>query len=112
MYKELKIVDATAVITTATSAVVPTSTSSRELGKDLVLHLDVTAASGTTPTMDITVKGMVNGKAYTLGTFTQATGVTGERIVIASAPVDVRLDWAIGGTTPSFTFNVIAHRAG
>lgn len=80
-------------------------------GSDLVVYLDVTASSGTSETMDITINGIVNNKVYQLGAFTQATGVTTERVVITDAPADVRFDWTLGGTSPSFTFNIQSHRS-
>lgn len=75
--------------------------------------LDVSAASGT-PTLDVTVKGKdpASGGYFTLGSFTQATAVTSEAIVIGG-PADteilcrtMRVEWVVGGTTPSFDFTV------
>jgi hypothetical protein len=71
--------------------------------------LDVTAASGTTPTLNVSIvtKDPISGKWFTLVSFTQATGVTTER-----KPITVNLGaflaatWTIGGTTPSFTFSI------
>lgn len=85
-------------------------TNSPNADSTLVLYLDVTAASGTSPTLDIDVIALVNGKEYTLDSFAQKTAVSTERLVITNAPRDVNLDWAIAGTTPSFTFNIQAHR--
>lgn len=73
----------------------------------LSLKLDVTAASGTSPTLDAVVKTSADDGATdtyrTAATFTQATGVTSER---QSFIVDrwVKLALTIGGTTPKFTF--------
>jgi hypothetical protein len=76
-----------------------------------VLYLDVTAASGTTPTLDIDleVKDPLSGQWFTLVSLTQATGVTTQRLATGLADLaDVvfRAVWTIGGTTPDFTFSL------
>lgn len=73
----------------------------------LRLLLDVTAASGTTPTLDVTVQTSYDGTTWrSLGTFTQATGVTSERKSFSGCDRFARVSYTIGGTTPSFTFAV------
>lgn len=75
------------------------------------LTLDVTAASGTGPTLDVTVQTSRDGVTwYEAGTFTQATGAGTQRKVFA---VDrfVRGSWTVGGTTPSFTFSMLGEAA-
>jgi len=80
-----------------------------------VLYLNVTAVSGTTPSM--TVKLQERSPAVTGGqyfdpsgyAFTAATGVTSERKVIDPLyAVRYRAVWTISGTTPSFTFSLVA----
>lgn len=95
-----------------------------------VLQLSVTAASGTSPTLDLYLqKRLPDGATYTdLAHFTQATTtgnwyvsmVTGANAAAAAqdaalaaasvASIDFqgawRLKWVIGGTSPSFTFAV------
>lgn len=72
------------------------------------VKLDVTAASGTTPTLNVTIQGQdAAGDWFTLGTFTQATGVTAQTIPVVLAGRQVRAIWTVAGTTPSFTFSVI-----
>lgn len=74
------------------------------------LFLDVTAASGTTPTLSVTVEDSPDGQTwYTLATFTQATGITKE----AKRVLDVfgrylRVNYTVGGTAPNFSFSVVA----
>lgn len=69
--------------------------------------LDVTVASGTTPTLNVTIQGQdAAGAWFTLGTFTQATGVTAQTIAVPVAGRNIRASWTIAGTTPSFTFSV------
>ena len=70
------------------------------------LRLNVTAASGTTPTLNVTIQTSHDGTTWrSAGTFTQATAVSEQR---ATFNIDrfVRPTWAIGGTTPSFNFTI------
>jgi len=70
------------------------------------LRLNVTAASGTSPTLNVTVQTSHDGTTWrSAGTFTQATAVSEQR---ATFSIDryVRATWAIAGTTPSFTFSI------
>lgn len=80
-------------------------------GQRMYAALHVLAASGTTPTLDVTVEsddasGM--GSPTTRITFAQATGVTSEWASVAGAITDDwwRIAWSLGGTTPSFDFLV------
>lgn len=97
----------------STSTATGNDTINLELGDRacLRLFLDVTAASGTTPTLDVTVEGSRDGSTwYTLGTFAQKTAVSTER---KSFPCDrfVRTRRVIGGTTPSFTYSITGEAA-
>lgn len=84
------------------------------IGSRIAAFLDVTAVSGTTPTLDVTVKvkDPASGKYFTVGAFTQATAVTNEAIFIGGtgdiefATRTIRVEYTIGGTTPDFTFSV------
>ena len=77
--------------------------------RQLCLQLQVTAASGTAPTLDVVVQDTVDGTNYsTIATFTQAAATTREVIRLATPFTDaLRVVYTIGGVTPSFTFNVI-----
>jgi VCBS repeat-containing protein len=77
-------------------------------GGSMSLTLAVTAASGTNPTLDITIQGSDDGTTfYTLGTFAQKTGVASEKKAF-EAPPFVRYASTIGGTdTPSFTYSIL-----
>ena len=73
-------------------------------------QLEVTAASGTTPTLDVKLQDSVDGTNWNdLFLFTQATATTREvknhSTIFARF---VRVVWTVAGTTPSFTFNVKA----
>ncbi len=83
-------------------------------GSMLAVYLDVTAASGTSPTLDVTVKAKdpASGKYFTIGSFAQKTGAASEAVFIGGgADVEFavrtfRVEYVIGGTSPSFTFSV------
>lgn len=73
------------------------------------LTLNVTDASGTTPTMTVTIQTSADGSTNwtTLGTaFNAATAVGTQRKVLSGADRFIRAQYTIGGTTPSFTFSV------
>jgi hypothetical protein len=74
----------------------------------LSLLLDVTAASGTTPTLDVVVEESDDGGTTwrTVGSFAQKTGVAQERKSFLIAADTYRVRWTLGGTTPNFTFSV------
>jgi hypothetical protein len=77
-------------------------------GGDLRCYLDVTAASGTTPTLNVSVVGLVNAKQHILlpAFTTDVATVSTHNILINQAPNLLVVDWTIGGGTPSFTFNI------
>lgn len=73
------------------------------------LFLNVTAGSGTTPTLDVAIQTSYDGSTnwVAIGTaFTQATGVTSQRKVYPGCDRYIRAVATIAGTTPSFTFSV------
>ncbi len=78
-----------------------------------VFLLDVSAASGTTPTLDVKVQGWnpMSEKWHDVVTFAQQTAATGTVIAAQTANLDFqayRALWTVGGTTPSFTFTLAA----
>lgn len=77
-------------------------------GKGIVcLDLNVTAASGTTPTLDVAIETSKDGTNWrSLGSFAQKTGVSSERKSFVGVDRFIRANAAIGGTTPSFTYSV------
>lgn len=81
--------------------------------KEAIIFFAITAASGTNPTLDVTIKVYDAGTAgwHLLGTFTQKTGVTTDVGYIQYGLGDqIACDYAIGGTaTPTFTFKVTAN---
>lgn len=78
------------------------------IGNNLRIQLNVTATSGTTPTLAVTVQDTVDGGANwnnLTPAFTTATGIT-RQVINIPAPYGylIRLNYVVGGTTPSFTF--------
>lgn len=79
-------------------------------------ELVVSAASGTTPTLDVLLEHSIDGGTtwFTMATFTQKTAAGNElkteaEVEAATAETYgdcLRVSWTIGGTTPSFTFYV------
>jgi hypothetical protein len=65
---------------------------------DADFYLDVTALTGTAPTVDIDVTAVIGGVTHILGSFTQATGVTKEKINVPNCPANVLLTYTEGGT--------------
>ena len=71
--------------------------------------LAVTAVSGTAPTLDVHVRGKTNSGNYiNIARFTQATGITTESLEGRCLPNICRIEWEIGGTNPSFIFEIDA----
>jgi hypothetical protein len=71
-------------------------------------QLDVTAASGTSPTLNVVIEDTLDGTNWNVvATFAQRTAA-GREVVNVTSPFANRLRarWTLGGTTPSFTFSV------
>ena len=83
--------------------------------QNAVFVLDITAASGTTPTITVLVEEYdeTSNSYATVDTFPAQTGVARVRrtVVGNTTPFGnkLRVSWTVGGTTPSFTFTVSAH---
>ena len=77
-------------------------------------QLEVTAVSGTTPTLDVVIEDTLDGVNWNvIGTFTQATVATRQVLNIATSFAEtIRVRYTVGGTTPSFTFSVRAYFEG
>lgn len=74
-------------------------------------QLNVTAASGTTPSVTVLIEDTVDGTNWnTIGTFAAKT-TTGREVINVTAPFTdvIRASWTITGTTPSFTFDVVVY---
>lgn len=76
----------------------------------LRLTLAITAASGTTPSMTVSVDTSTDGSTgwTSVGTFAaQTTTTAGVRKMFTGLDRFARVSWTISGTTPSFTFSVV-----
>lgn len=86
------------------------ATGSIEVGArhTLRLRLDVTIASGTTPSLTVSVQTSSDGSSwYTVESFAAKTAVGAESKAFSGLDRFVRLQWgAPSGTTPSFSFAV------
>lgn len=74
----------------------------------LRIQLDVTAASGTGPALDVVVEDTLDGTNWNaIATLTQRTA-PGQEVVNVTAPFSdtLRVRWTVAGTLPSFTFSV------
>ena len=73
-----------------------------------VFFLDITAGTGTTPTLNARVEtyNVLGNDWVTLGTFTQGTATGTEKINVEYLGERIRGYYAVGGTTASFTFSV------
>jgi len=79
----------------------------------LAAYLHVTAASGTTPTLDVKVQHSADDSTWAdLATFTQVTSANGYERIAVTGTVNryIRAQFTLGGTTPDFTFHVAAAR--
>ncbi len=73
----------------------------------LRLLLNVTAASGTTPTLDVAIQTSFDGSTWrAVAAFAQKTTTGTERKSFTGIDRYVRATYTVGGTTPSFTFTV------
>jgi hypothetical protein len=74
-------------------------------------QLAVTAASGTTPTLDVVIEDSLDGTNWnTVATFTQKTAAGVQAVDVTGLFGDqLRVRWTVGGTTPSFTFAVLLY---
>ena len=73
-------------------------------------HLHVTANSGTSQTLDVTIEDSADGSSgwATILTFTQVTTTNGAQRVAITGTVRqyIRAVYTIGGTSPSYTLGV------
>lgn len=73
----------------------------------VLLTVHCTAASGTTPTLDVSLEESADGSNWTAITGSGITQMTAAGNHVAAAAVSknyVRVTSTVGGTTPSFTY--------
>ncbi len=80
-------------------------------GEAIRAQLNVTAASGTAPTLNVLIEDTLDGLNYnTIGTFAQKAAA-GREVINVTVPFSetLRVSWTVAGTNPSFTFSVDWH---
>lgn len=81
-------------------------------GNVLCIGVNVTAVSGTTPSMALTVTWSFDGVSFSAGetaaSFAAITAAKQTTLRVTPQAPFYRLEWAITGTTPSFTFSANA----
>jgi hypothetical protein len=93
---------------TGNSAALPVGSNSATIE----LEVEVTAVSGTTPSMAVTVLWSEDGTNFgnpdgSSDAFTAITGVTNVVKNLTVRAAYMQVVWTITGTTPSFTFSVL-----
>jgi len=114
-----------AILASGTRTVTGNSSDQRNYNaRGITLFIDVTAVSGTSPTLDIYVQGKdpVTGKYFNIAKSVTITSVQATGLIVYPGVTDVfamvdaendvplprtwRIRYVIGGTNPSFTFSV------
>ncbi len=73
----------------------------------LRLTLNVSARSGTSPTLDVKIQHSDDNTTFRdLGTFAQKTATGSEVKTFGPCARFIRANYDVGGTTPSFTFTI------
>lgn len=83
-------------------------------GAELLLAVDVTTITGSSPTLDLEVEWSGDGATY-IGASDTFTQITATGVVIKTIPVKAalwRLVYGIGGTGVVLDFKVVAHGIG
>lgn len=89
----------------------PVTQESKGTSETAQVYLDITAASGTAPTLDVKIQGRLDANAtWTDLVFFPRFVTTGTAVaeIKGPLPVDLRYVSTITGTTPSFTYSVRA----
>lgn len=96
------------------------ATAASRLGGSVIVDVNVTAASGTSPTLIVVVEGSLDGstwfelgrvggsgyRAGTSGTAPTGFSAVGQVVAALTGPSLVRTRSIVGGTAPSFTYSV------
>lgn len=73
---------------------------------ELLVFLDITAVSGTSPSLTVTVEVFDGVKWYPHTSFPAKSAVGVDLLKLNNFGETIRVSWAISGTSPSFTFSV------
>lgn len=116
MYIEVKLL--TKVTITATQIFEPifdTISLAKSLysNPDARFYMSVTGVSGTTPTLDLNIKGVMGvgdeeggSLDFAIGSFTQVTANSRTNHVVNNCPRFTQIQAVVGGTSPSFTIEL------
>lgn len=74
---------------------------------EALVMINVSAASGTSPTLDITFEVYDGANWMTHTAATQITGAGSQVMKLTNLGTEYRIKYTIGGTSPSFTFSVV-----
>jgi hypothetical protein len=104
--------DNTVVVASAARTTTGNSGALSANGSAMCLGVNVSAASGTTPSMTLTVEWSFDGVNFGPGeTAVSFAAITANKATTQRIPAQApfyRLVWTITGTTPSFTFSANA----
>jgi hypothetical protein len=103
------------VVLTGTAAATGTNSgpiATAGMAADVVCHIHVTAATGTTPTLAVAIEQSADNSSYSAvtggGTAANITAAGNATINARITQPYVRVTSTIGGTTPAFTYRVLA----
>lgn len=75
-------------------------------GDNTAVYLNISAVSGTSPSLTVFVDGTADGTNFAqVAAFTAQTAAGTVAVAFAFPAQAYRLRWTISGTTPSFTFS-------
>lgn len=119
MYRQVN----SAIVLTAASVGVNSADYRDPQAKGLIVGINITAITGTTPTLTVTIKGKdphsgtyytvlasaaLNATGYTELIVCPGTTVAANLAVSRPIPTDWRIETTIGGTTPAVTASISA----
>jgi len=79
--------------------------------RNLDIEIKVTSVSGTSPVLNIYIQGKQTGTGdyFDIASYTNITAVGSYRLSLTNVPYRIiRVRWEVSGTSPSFTFQVVA----
>ena len=82
----------------------------RPIPESGVGFLNITAVSGTSPTLDVFIHRRVSGVDIIFAAFAQQTAVGSAFVNISNCLDVIGITYVIGGTSPDFTFEVVLVR--
>ena len=104
--RRTQVLNAQAVTATGNSG--PLANQSRMLNPVIVMLIDITAVSGTTPSITFGLYSVLpDNSTVLIGAATAMTAAGQQRMVFQNViEPNVQVNWTVSGTTPSLTANV------